>query len=121
MSRIVHFDITSKEPQKTVDFFTKVFGWKFDDWGGPYEYWLITTGPDNKPGIDGGLSNGDPLDIVVNTIGVESIDKTMKNIEANGGKIIQQKGPIPGVGWYAAFQGPDGNKFGIMQDDPNAK
>jgi predicted enzyme related to lactoylglutathione lyase len=121
MSRIVHFDISSKNPQKTVDFFTKVFGWKFNTWGGPMEYWLITTGPEDKPGINGGLSKGEPLSTVVNTIDVESLDETMKKIEANGGKIIQTKGPIPGVGWYAAFIGPDGNAFGIMQDDPNAK
>ncbi|MBS4016551.1 MAG: VOC family protein [Candidatus Latescibacteria bacterium] len=121
MPRIAHFDISSKEPEKTMEFFTKVFDWKFNNWGGPFEYWLITTGPDNKPGINGGLSKGEPSTAVVNTIDVESLDDTIKMIEAHGGKITQPKGPIPGVGWYAAFQSPDGNAFGIMQDDPNAK
>jgi predicted enzyme related to lactoylglutathione lyase len=121
MSRVIHFEIAAKEPEKTIEFYTKVFGWKFENWGGPMEYWMITTGPSDKPGIDGGLSRGEPLDAIVNTIDVESIDKTIKEIEANGGRIIQAKGPIPGVGWYAAFIGPDGNAFGIMQNDPNAK
>ena len=121
MPRIVHFDVYSNDPLKTVDFFTKVFDWKFNNWGGPMEYWLITTGPKDKPGIDGGLSKGKPLSNYVNTIDVDSIDTTMKDIIANGGKIIQPKGPIPGIGWFAVFQSPDGNAFGILQGDPNAK
>ena len=121
MPRIVHFDMASKEPEKTIAFFAKVFGWKFNSWGGPMEYWLITTGPENKPGTDGGFSRGEPLGNYVNTIDVDSIDTIMKDITANGGKIIQPKGPIPGIGWFAVFQAPDGNAFGLMQGDPNAK
>ena len=121
MSRIVHFDISAKNPEKAVEFYSKVFGWTFKKWSGPMEYWMVMTGPENKPGIDGGLSRGEPLNTVVLTIDVVSLDEMIKKIEANGGKITQPKGPIPGVGWYAAFLGPDGNAFGIMQEDRNAK
>jgi predicted enzyme related to lactoylglutathione lyase len=85
------------------------------------EYWMITTGPGDEPGIDGGLLRGEPLNAYVNTISIDSIEETIKKIEANGGKIIQSKGPIPGIGWFAVFQGPDGNSFGILQSDLNAK
>lgn len=121
MPRVVHFEIAANEPEKAVEFYTKVFGWKFENWGGPMEYWMITTGPDDKPGINGGLLRGEPLNAYVNTIDVDSLDETIKNITSNGGKIIQPKGPIPGIGWFAVFQGPDGNSFGLMQGDPNAK
>jgi len=49
------------------------------------------------------------------------LDETINNIIANGGKITQSKGTIPSIGWFAVFQGPDGNAFGILQGDPNAK
>lgn len=121
MPRIIHFDMASKEPEKTIAFYSKVFGWKFDNWGGPMNYWIITTGPNDKPGIDGGLSRGEPLNNYVNTILVDSLDETINNIIANGGKITQPKGIIPRIGWFAVFQSPDGNAFGILQGDPNAK
>lgn len=121
MPRIVHFDIEVKNPEKAVEFYSKVFGWEFKKWNGPMEYWLVMTGLKNKPGINGGLSKGEPSNKVVLTIDVDSLDEMIEKIEANGGKITQPKGAIPGVGWYAAFQGPDGNAFGLMQEDPNAK
>jgi len=113
--------MASNEPEKTIEFYTKVFGWKFDTWGGPMNYWVITTGPSDKPGIDGGLSKGEPLKNYVNTIMVDSLDETINKIIANGGKITQSKGTISGVGWFAVFQSPDGNAFGVLQGDPNVK
>jgi hypothetical protein len=121
MPRIVHFDIAANNPEKAVEFYSKVFGWEFKKWNGPMEYWLVMTGPENKPGIDGGLSRGEPLNKVVLTIDVISLDEMIEKIEANGGKIIMPKSPIPGVGWMANFQSPDGNAFCIMQEDRNAK
>jgi uncharacterized protein len=121
MPRVIHFDLTAKNPEKAVEFYTKVFGWEFKKWNSTMEYWLVMTGPENKPGINGGLSRGEPSKHVVLTIDVDSLDEMIKKIQANGGKITQSRGPIPGVGWYAAFRGPDGNELGLMQADPKAK
>jgi len=121
MSRPVHFDVAAKEPQKFADFYTKVFGWKFQGWGGPMEYLLIETGPEGTPGINGGLSKGEPSDKVVLTLSTRDLDAGLKLVEQNGGKVIQPRSAIPGVGWYAAFKDPTGNAFGLMQDDPSAK
>jgi predicted enzyme related to lactoylglutathione lyase len=85
------------------------------------DYWLIMTGEDKVPGINGGLGPGDPVKAVVNTIGIADLDATLKKVAANGGKVIQPRGPIPGVGWFAAFEDPVGNQFGLMQDGPAAK
>jgi predicted enzyme related to lactoylglutathione lyase len=29
--------------------------------------------------------------------------------------------PIPGIGWFAVCSDTEGNKFGIMEEDPKAK
>ena len=122
MSRVVHFEIMAKTPQEAVDFYSKVLGWKFQKWDNPgMDYWLITTGNDSVPGINGGLGPGDPIKVVVNTIGVADLDATLKKVVQHGGKVLQPRGPLPGVGWYAAFEDPVGNRFGLMQDDPAAK
>jgi hypothetical protein len=98
-----------------------VFGWKFTKWEGPAPYWLITTGPKEEPGIDGGLlPRRDPSQPCVNTIGVANVDDTIKTVEKNGGKIALPKMAVPGVGWLAYCQDTDGNMFGVMQMDPSA-
>jgi len=54
MPRVIHFEIPADNPDRAVEFYKQVFGWKFDKWQGPQDYWLITTGK-GEPGIDGGM------------------------------------------------------------------
>jgi len=122
MSRVVHFELPTDDPERAMTFYEKVFGWKFNRWEGPMEYWLISTGSEDEPGIDGGLARRmDPSTGTENTVGVASVDEAVSSIEANGGKILRPKSAIPGVGWLAYCQDTEGNRFGIMQDDPSAK
>ena len=90
--------------------------------GGPIEYWLITTGEKDEPGIDGGLSKRtDSEPSTVNTIDVPSVDQYIKKVESNGGSLVRLKMAVPGVGWMAYFKDPEGNMFGIMEEDTTAK
>ncbi len=43
------------------------------------------------------------------------------NAGDDGGKLIMPKTPIPGVGYFAYCEDPEGNLFGVMQADSNAK
>jgi uncharacterized protein len=122
MPRVIHFEIAADEPERAKSFYEKVFGWKIEKWQGPQDYWLITTGPAEEPGIDGGLARrSDPTTSTENTIGVDSVDAYVAKIEANGGKVLRPKAAVPGVGWLAYCQDSEGNRFGLMQDDPAAK
>ena len=122
MPRVIHFEIAADDPERAVAFYRKVFGWKIEKWQGPIEYWLITTGPQEEPGIDGGLARRtDPSTGTENTIGVDSVDAYVAKIQALGGKVVRPKAAVPGVGWTAYCEDSEGNKFGLMQDDPNAK
>lgn len=121
MPRPIHFEIPSDNPEGAATFYGAVFGWTFQKWEGPMEYWMVTTGPDGEPGINGGLMRKRPgADRVVNTIGVESVDDAVAKITAIGGSVAVPKMAIRGVGWLAYCADPDGNLFGIMQNDPNA-
>ena len=121
MARIVHFDLSGDNPEKLIPFYQRIFKWKFEKWEGPMEYWMVTTGPDSEPGINGGLSKRQRDNLVVNTMGVEDIDAVIKQIKESGGKIVTEKAAIPGVGWFAQFKDPEKNLFGLMQDDPEAR
>jgi predicted enzyme related to lactoylglutathione lyase len=57
MNRVTHFEIYTDDPEAVQPFYQDVFGWKFQKFeGGPIEYWLVATGDDKEPGINGGLT-----------------------------------------------------------------
>ena len=122
MSRPVHFEIPADNLDRAANFYREVFGWEFHKWEGQMEYWLIMTGPKEKPGIDGGLMKRQhPGQSVINTIDVQDVDECQAKLEKAGGVIIVPKMAVPGVGWMLYFKDPEGNVFGIMQEDTSAK
>lgn len=127
MPRVVHFEIHAADPARGVKFYENVFGWTFQKWEGPMEYWLITTGPDDQPGINGGLLprrgeiDGEAVIAYVCTVDVADLDASIATVAANGGTMAVPKMPIPGMGWLAYCKDTEGNIFGMMQSDPNAK
>lgn len=122
MSRIVHFEIPADDPERAIGFYEAIFGWKIDKWDGPQEYWLITTGEDNEPGINGGLVNRmHPEHRVCNTVDVPSVDEFTQKIEAAGGKVVAPRMAVAGVGYLAYVQDTEGNVFGMMETDESAQ
>ena len=122
MSRVIHFELPADDPDRAIAFYEKVFGWKFEKWEGPMEYWLIMTGPEDQPGIDGGMARRTKPSIgTENTIGVDSVDEAVAKIEASGGEGLRPKSAVPGVGWVAYCKDTEGNSFGLMEEDLSAK
>jgi uncharacterized protein len=124
MNRVTHFEIYTADPKAVQRFYEQVFGWKFNKFeGGPIEYWLINTGDDKDPGINGGITRPREGQSpgTLNTVAVESLGETIKKIEQRGGKICVPKMAIPKIGWLAYAADPAGNVFGILQPDETAK
>jgi predicted enzyme related to lactoylglutathione lyase len=129
MPRLVHFEIHASDPERMIAFYTRMFGWSFAKWDGPADYWLITTGPEGTPGINGGLlrrrgapaTDGQPVNAFVCTVDVPSVDAALGEAAAAGGSTAVPKMPVPGVGWLGYLRDPDGNIFGVMQADPSAR
>lgn len=127
MPRVIHFEIHADNPDRAVKFYQNVFGWQIEKWQGPMDYWLISTGK-GEPGIDGAIAKrdqplrgGDGVVAYVCTVGVKPIDKYIEKVQAHGGEILVPRRPVPGVGWFAQCSDTEGNLFGLMEDDPNAK
>jgi uncharacterized protein len=123
MPRPVHFEIPADNPERLIGFYSTAFGWSFHKWeGGGMPYWLITTGPNEEPGINGGLLPKQfPEQHLVNTITVANVDQSIETVTANGGEIVMPKMAVPTVGWLAYAKDPEGNIFGMMHPDPSAK
>lgn len=122
MPRVIHFDLTVDDPERARKFYEDVFHWKIEKWDGPMDYWMVTTGEDSEPGINGGfMRKRDAQSGTHHTISVSSVDEFIKKVEEKGGKIVSKKMAIPGVGWMAAFRDPEGNVVSMMEDDKSAK
>ena len=129
MPRPVHFEIHAENPQRAITFYTELFGWAFSKWNGPQDYWLIKTGEAGTPGIDGGLlprhgSGPAPMQATnafVCTVDVADIDAAMHRVGDLGAKIVVPKMAIPAVGWLTYAHDTEGNLFGMMQMDGQAK
>lgn len=127
--RVIHFEIHATNPERALTFYRSMFGWEITKWAGPADYWLIATGPDGEPGINGGLvvrrgappAEGQAVNSFVCTVGVTDVDASLQKALASGGSLAVPKMPIPGVGWLAYVKDTEGNILGLMQRDPNAK
>jgi uncharacterized protein len=126
MPRVIHFEIHAEEPQRAVSFYESAFGWQFQSFGGPQDYWLIKTGSDEQPGIDGGLLkrmgpvDGQAVTAYVCTVDVPSVDEAASKVESIGGTVVVPKMAIPGVGWLVYCKDTESNIFGMMQEDAAA-
>ena len=52
---------------------------------------------------------------------MDSVDAAVDKVTKAGGKLVMPKTPIPTVGYFAYLTDTEGNLFGVMQPDQNAK
>ncbi len=119
MKRPVHFEILADSPEEVGVFYSEVLDWEVTTWGeGEQTYWLLTTGSDDTPGINGAIMGRSFKQAVINTIEVESLEDTLKKVSAAGGKTVHGPNEVPGVGMHAYCADPEGNLFGLMEPLP---
>jgi predicted enzyme related to lactoylglutathione lyase len=136
MNRIVHFEIHAGDPERAAKFYIDVFGWEMNEWVIPgaqmkdeNRYWLVTTGPETEPGINGGLLfrrgqapiEGQPVNAFVCTVGVANLDESIDKALNAGGSVALPKMAVKDMGWLAYCKDTEGNIFGMMQEDKSAQ
>ena len=120
---VVHFEIFASDVKRARKFYEQVFGWQFEGWGPP-DFFRITTGPTEDPGLThGALAKRDegvpdePIRSYRFTISVTSIEKSIAAVEKAGGKIRSSIADIPHVGKVAEFADTEGNIACVMEYD----
>ncbi len=120
MSRPIHFELPVDDPARAAAFYERVFGWEIEKWEGA-PYWLVTSGPESEPGIDGALgARSEDFAVPTIVIGVDDIETAMAAAEEAGATIVIGKNPIPGVGYSAYFCDTEGNHVGLFEADEAA-
>ena len=127
MPRVIHFEIHADQPERAMRFYASVFGWQFTPLKGmPVDYWAVHTG-ESGPGIDGGLMprltplDGAAVTAFVATIAVPDLDKYVMKVATSGGQLAVPKMAIRGIGWLAYCKDTEGNLFGMLEADAQAK
>ena len=122
-NRVIHFNIQMDNAERAIQFYKKAFGWDIKQVmtkkeSGMMDYWLIMTG--EGLGIDGGMSlrpqeKEDRVYRLSFTVGVKDMDKTLKDVKANGGSVTMDKNELSGVGFFATIKDTEGNRLDLMQ------
>jgi len=125
-NNVVHFDLHADDQPRARHFYERVFGWRFRPWGPP-DFFLITTGTDDDPGIGGALVKrhqavtGEGVGCFECTIAVDDVGAIETAIVANGGKIVMPRVTIPTVGQLIKFHDTEGNLVCAMQYEPRMR
>ncbi|MEG0450858.1 MAG: VOC family protein [Lysinibacillus sp.] len=118
MGKILRFDLQVPNPEEAIAFYTNSFGWEFNKIPGPQDYWLISTGASDQPGIDGGLMKSpDGATRTTNLIDVPAVDDYLKKIVENGGSVVVPKTAVPGMGSFAYCLDNQGLLFGVSESN----
>ena len=122
MPTIVHFDLPADDIARAQSFYASLFGWTFERYAGPIEYYAIgTTNDDGTPGIGGGMGpRGAPDQQMMNSIGVPSVSDYLGRVEGLGGTVLMPRTTIPSIGYLAICRDTEGNVFGLFEEDPGA-
>ena len=110
---VVHWEFWSKDPEKTSEFYEKVFDWKIQHIP-EMNYRLVETG--GQGGINGGImkpQEGPWPGNMALYIDVENLETYVQKIKDAGGKILVERMEVPNVGAFSLFEDPDGRVMGL--------
>jgi predicted enzyme related to lactoylglutathione lyase len=111
--QVVHFELPAQDASRAREFWKSLFGWKFQNWDGPVEYYMLDG---NEPG---GALYPDPDSAGSGPIvyfGTSDIDASIAKARELGGS-ADDKQPIPTIGWFARCVDTEGNRFSLFQPD----
>ena len=126
---VVHFELHASEPQRLIDFYSELLGWRFSQWG-EVPYWAIETGEGAignvagtaGHGINGGLvprqgstpEMGSPVVGCNIVVGVDDVDGLMRRgIELGATEALPAE-DYQGIGRVGYLLDPDNNVFGMI-------
>jgi predicted enzyme related to lactoylglutathione lyase len=123
MDKVVHFEIPTDDLARAKGFYGSVFGWDLQTME-EMDYTIVRTTPVDQqqmPTEPGGINGGmmkrtadTPAPVL--TIGVASVDASLKQVEAAGGDVVRPKTEIPGMGSFAYVKDTEGNVIGLWEN-----
>lgn len=114
--QIVHFEIPASDTATSREFWSALFGWRFESYPGPSEYHM--TQIDEQTG--GAITNMEPDKRGTRAyFSVDDIHAGAARVQELGGEASDPMA-VPTMGWFSTCKDPHGNEFGLWQNDPAA-
>lgn len=109
---IIHIEIPAADLAVAGKFYNEAFGWKTEHMP---QFNYTTFAAEGGPGggfnpVSAEMKVNEPL-IYIYTADIEA---SLKQIEHAGGKTLMPRHEIPGVGWFAQFSDPSGNRMALF-------
>lgn len=122
--QLAHFAINCDDLGASRRFYEAVFGWRFEPWGPP-DFFHVLTADGARPGPIGALQKRRALadrrvDGFECTIAVGDTEAAAAAAIAAGGVLLMETTTITGVGDLAFVLDPSGNPVGAMRYDAAA-
>jgi uncharacterized protein len=115
--QIVHIEIPADDTAKGRECWGSLFGWQFEAAPGAPDYYMTRLGDQQgaavtsmEPGKRGTRAYFD----------VDDINTGAAKVKELGGDADDPQ-PVPGMGWFSTCRDPNGNEFGLWQNDPSAQ
>jgi predicted enzyme related to lactoylglutathione lyase len=115
--QIVHIEIPADDTARGREFWGSLFGWQFEAAPGAPDYYMTRLGDQQgaavtsmEPGKRGTRAYFD----------VDDINTGAAKVKELGGDADDPQ-PVPGMGWFSTCRDPNGNEFGLWQNDPSAQ
>lgn len=116
--QMVHLEIPAGDTAKASEFWGGLFGWQWQAFeGSPSEY-LMTRFSDTTGGAIYKPEQADKRGARV-YFDVDDINKETARVKELGGEAGEPM-PVPGMGWFTINKDPEGNEFGLWQNDESA-
>jgi predicted enzyme related to lactoylglutathione lyase len=114
--QIVHIEIPADDTARGREFWGSLFGWEFQAFPGGSEYHMTRIAEQQgaaitnmEPGKHGTRAYFD----------VDDIQAGAARVNELGGHADKPM-PVPGMGWFVTCTDPQGNEFGLWQNDASA-
>jgi uncharacterized protein len=117
--QIVHIEIPADDTGKGREFWSSLFGWQFEAFpgDGPNEYHMTRIGEQQGAAVTNMESGkrGTRAYFLV-----DDINDGSAKVKELGGHADDPM-PVPSMGWFSTCRDPQGNEFGLWQNDPSAR
>jgi len=116
MYNVSWFEVVGRDGDSLRSFYGELFGWKFESYPGPFEYHM--TRISDQGGL--AITNMEPGKRGTRAyFAVDDINAGAARVRDLGGE-ADDPAPVPGMGWFVTAKDPQGNEFGLWQNDPSA-
>ena len=111
--KIAYLELPSTDVARDKQFYGKLFGWSFEDWGPDYAAFAAA-----EAGLDGGLNGGGAAEHATSApliiLQTDDLEATERAVVAAGGIILVPPFAYPG-GRRFHFTDPSGQELAVMQ------